>query len=102
MVSRLRLRGGILCERLGPLQLRYLLHARDGAIWWQVVGVRMLGAVPLPARWFRGVTCREREHEGRYEFLVEASLPLVGRIIRYEGWLQPAPHGFPESPRPDR
>ena len=33
--------------------------------------------------------CREREHEGRYEFLVDARLPLAGRIIRYEGWLAP-------------
>jgi hypothetical protein len=35
------------------------------------------------------VRCREREHDGRYEFLVEARLPLVGLVIRYEGWLLP-------------
>ncbi len=92
MQSRLAFKGGLLRERLGPLQFRYILHAGDGAIWWQVVGVRVLGLLPLPTGWFAGVRCREREHEGRYEFLVEAGLPLVGPIIRYEGWLAPERH----------
>ena len=93
MQSRLAFKGGRLRERLGPLQFRYLLHARDGAIWWQVTGVRLLGLLPLPAGWFDGVRCREREHEGRYEFLVEARLPLAGLVVRYEGWLVPAGDG---------
>lgn len=90
MASRLSFRNGLLRERLGPLQFRYVLHAGEGAIWWQVVGVRVLGMLPLPARWFDGVRCREREADGRYEFLVEAALPLLGRILHYEGWLEPA------------
>ena len=89
MASALTYRDGLLCERLGPLQFRYFLHAREGALWWQVAGVTLSGFLPLPARLFDGVRCREREFEGRYEFLVEAQLPLVGRIIRYEGWLLP-------------
>ena len=90
MQSRLRCKDGLLYERLGPLQFRYVLHAGDGAIWWQVAGVRLLGLLPLPSGWFAGVRCREREHQGRYEFLVEAALPLLGPVIRYEGWLAPA------------
>jgi len=89
MRSRLAFRDGLLRERIGPLQFRHVLLANAGAIWWRVAGVRLLGVLPLPAGWFRGVRCREREHEGRYEFLVEAALPLVGRVIRYEGWLAP-------------
>jgi len=89
MASRLACRDGLLQERLGPLQFRYILHARDGALWWQVARVRLLGLLPLPVALFDGVRCREREHEGRYEFLVEAGLPLLGPVIRYEGWLLP-------------
>lgn len=89
MRSRLRLRDGLLHEWLGPLQFQHALHAGNGAIWWQVTGVRLFGLLPLPAGWFKHVRCREREHEGRYEFLVDAALPLVGRVIRYEGWLLP-------------
>ena len=89
MHSRLAVRDGLLRERIGPLQFRHALLANAGAIWWRVQGVRLLGVLPLPARWFRGVRCRESEHEGRYQFEIDASLPLVGRVIRYEGWLEP-------------
>lgn len=90
MASRLRCRKGLLVERLGPVQFRFLLHIADGAIYWNAVGVRLLGFVPLPAGLFARVQCREREHAGRYEFRVEATLPLLGLLVRYEGWLEPA------------
>lgn len=89
MTSRLAHRDGLLQERLGPVQFRYILHARDGALWWQVARVRLLGLLPLPVVLFDGIRCREREHDGRYEFLVEAAMPLLGLVIRYEGWLAP-------------
>ncbi len=88
MASSLSYRNGLLCERLGPLQFCFFLHARDGALWWQVAGVRLFDLLPLPVALFDGVRCREREHQGRYEFLAEASLPLIGRVILYEGWLE--------------
>jgi hypothetical protein len=90
MVSRLRVRNGDLVERLGPLQFRFALHAAGGVIYWNVVGVRILGLLPLPARLFRGVRCREWEEEGRYHFQVHTALPLVGEVIAYRGWLEPA------------
>ena len=90
MVSRLRDGGdGLLHERLGPLRLRMSLHPTGDALWWHVAGVRAFGIVPLPASWFEHVRCREGEEGGRYTFLVEAALPLVGRVVRYEGWLAP-------------
>jgi hypothetical protein len=89
MSSRLRARGGRLVERRGPLQFRFLLHVNDGMLFWNTVGVRLFGIVPLPSWLFADVGCCEREHEGRYEFLVEAVLPLIGRVVRYEGWLVP-------------
>ncbi|AKC86103.1 DUF4166 domain-containing protein [Pseudoxanthomonas suwonensis] len=89
MASRLKCRKGLLIERLGPVQFRFLLHTADGAIYWNVAGVRLLGLLPLPVALFGRVQCREREHAGRYEFRVEAALPLAGPVIRYEGWLLP-------------
>lgn len=89
MTSNLAYRDGLLHERLGIVQFRFWLHVGDdGALWWQVAGVRLFGILPLPQSLFDGVRCREREHEGRYEFLIDASLPLMGRIVRYEGWLE--------------
>ncbi|MCD9030625.1 DUF4166 domain-containing protein [Luteimonas sp. Y-2-2-4F] len=90
MQSRLWRRGPWLCERLGPLQFRFALHARDDAIHWEVAAVRLLGVLPLPAALFSQVRCRERERAGRYEFRVEAAMPLIGPLVRYEGWLEPA------------
>ena len=93
MSSKLYCRDGLLCERLGPVQFLYELHIHEGTVYWNVARARLLGLLPLPARLFNGVHCREREHQGRYEFRVEAALPLVGPLIRYEGWLQPVEAG---------
>ena len=90
MTSRLRCRDGLLHERLGPLRFRFRLHIHEHALYWRVAGVRLLWLLPLPARMFSGVHCREREQDGRYAFRVEAALPLVGLLVRYEGWLERA------------
>ena len=90
MHSRLRNGGGVLVERLGSLQFRFALHVYDGAIHWNAASVRLFGVLPLPLSWFSEVRCREGEQDGRYTFQVEASLPLAGQLIRYEGWLEPA------------
>ena len=86
MRSRLWARDGLLHERLGLVTFVFRLHARAGAIEWQVERVHALG-VPLPARWFDGVAARESEADGRYTFDVRASLPLAGMLVHYRGWL---------------
>ena len=89
MQSRLAFKDGLLRERIGPLQFRHALLANGGAIWWRVAGVRLFGVLPLPARWFRGVRCCEQGDDARYRFTVEARMPVIGQVIRYEGWLAP-------------
>jgi hypothetical protein len=89
MCSRLTCHDGLLQEQLGPIQFHFELRAADDEIRWHVKSVKLLG-LPLPARLFHGVRCRERESQGRYVFCVEATLPWIGLVIRYEGWLQPA------------
>ena len=49
----------------------------------------MLG-IPLPTRWFQ-VSARVDMHLGRYHFLIDSSLSGVGRIVRYEGFLDASP-----------
>ena len=48
----------------------------------------MLG-IPLPRLLHPTVRTFERERDGRYEFEVEAHLPLFGLLVRYSGWLEP-------------
>ncbi|OBU65614.1 hypothetical protein A9K58_13535 [Stenotrophomonas maltophilia] len=89
MVSRLWAQDGHLCEQLGAVRFAFDLQAREGGIDWSVRRVRAFGLIPLPARWFGGVRCREAWQGERYTFLVDVTLPWVGALIRYEGWLEP-------------
>ena len=66
--------------------VRLPADAVDGAIVWRVVRVSAFG-LPLPARWFTGVGARESAEDGRYRFDVWASLPFIGLLVHYRGWL---------------
>lgn len=77
----------LLHERLGAVVFGFRLQVVDGAILWRVARVRALGLLPLPARWFREVVCRESAAEGRYRFDVRAAVPGVGLLVHYRGWL---------------
>lgn len=91
MRSRLHVRGGALREWLGPVRFTFALRVdADGAVLWRVARVHVLGLVPLPARWFDAVRCREAADGDRYTYEIDAAMPLIGRLVRYEGWLQRA------------
>ncbi len=89
MPSRLWAARGVLHERLGPATLRYRMTVEAGAIVWHVAGIRILGLLPLPVRWFAGVEARESGDDGRYRFDVRARLPGIGLLVHYRGWLEP-------------
>jgi hypothetical protein len=86
MQSRLRARGTLLAERLGATTLVFKLLAVHGRIEWRIVGARFSG-LPLPLSWFAGTSATEAMLAGRYTFDVCATLPLVGLLVRYRGWL---------------
>lgn len=87
MRSVLSERNGQLEERLGPMRFRFALKVEDQAIVWTLVGVKLLGLLPLPVAWFSGVVARESAQSDRYRFDVRAALPFVGSLIHYDGWL---------------
>lgn len=90
MQTRLQARDGLLKERLGPCTFDYRLVRVDKELAWTVERARLFGIVPMPAKLFDGVRCRESQDDaGRYCFFVEARLPVLGLLIRYEGWLEP-------------
>jgi Domain of unknown function (DUF4166) len=86
MRSRLWQQGHLLAERLGLMTLLFALTEDNGDIIWTVRGARFLG-IPLPTSWFAKSTARESESNGRYCFDVRVSLPLLGLLIHYCGWL---------------
>ena len=82
-------RGGLLRERVGPSTFVFALETSGEGLALKLQGVRFLG-VPLPWLMAPSVYTFESERDGRYHFEVEASLPVLGRIVRYEGWLERA------------
>jgi len=86
MPSRLWWQDGLLCERLGWVKFGFRLHVHEAGIEWRVERVHALG-LPLSARWFAGVRARESAQGGRYAFDVQASLPGIGLLVHYRGWL---------------
>jgi hypothetical protein len=86
MRSRLHAEGGLLCERMGAATFAFRLEGDAGGTRWHVARVRALG-VPLPLHWFRGMSAREYAQDGRYRFDVEVSLPMIGHLVAYRGWL---------------
>jgi hypothetical protein len=81
-------RGGFLHERVGPTTFVFAPLASSEGLALRLDGFRVLG-IPLPRLLHPTVRTFERERDGRYEFEVEAHLPLFGLLVRYSGWLEP-------------
>jgi hypothetical protein len=107
MTSRLR-RGdgtltGLLIERRFPVAAAICLVADAAGVVYEPVHCWLFG-LRLPSRLRPIVAARESAVDGRFHFDVEIGAPLVGRIIRYRGWLRPASPGkavldlAPENP----
>lgn len=87
MASRMHLVDGSLHECLGPARFRFGLEARDGHLAMILQGMTFMG-VPCP-RWLHPrILAEERGDEGRLHFRVEAAVPFIGRIVRYDGHLE--------------
>ena len=86
MRSRLWKHDSLLAERLGAVTLRFRLTVEHSRIVWRVAGAGIFG-IPVPKAWFAGCEATESVVDGRYEFDVRATLPIVGLLIHYRGWL---------------
>lgn len=87
MRSTLAARAGLLCERFGPVTLRFRLHGSAQGIEWEPVAASLFG-LPLPRRTIMGIRAREWVEDGSYCFLAEGGLPLLGVVTAYRGRLQ--------------
>ncbi|HWV07625.1 DUF4166 domain-containing protein [Ralstonia sp.] len=86
MRSTLSLRQGRITERLGAVRLFFGLEAEHGVLQMRLVGLRFLG-IPCPA-WLRPAVLAEESGEGdRFHFNVRASMPFLGVVAAYRGYL---------------
>lgn len=81
--------GRIVSERFGPFKILLGVGAVGGEIEMPVVGWR-IGPIKLPLAIAPKSDSREFIGEdGRFHFDVRISLPLVGLLAHYRGWIEP-------------
>ncbi len=86
--SELSQHGDLLIERFGPIRFFFALNATEDGLE-MVLRRWSLAGLPMPLALAPRISAREREERGCFRFEVEAALPLLGRIVRYSGWLRP-------------
>lgn len=80
---------GILRERFGPMSFSIRLAVDGERVLWPVERWRYFG-IPMPrALRPKSDTVESIDEHGRFSFHVDISLPVVGFVVRYQGWLAP-------------
>jgi saccharopine dehydrogenase-like NADP-dependent oxidoreductase len=81
---------GFIKERFGLITFKLALSAGDHGLDLAIVSGR-IGFIPLPSFLIPRSSATERvDPEGRYCFDVPISLPGVGLLVHYRGWLKPS------------
>jgi Domain of unknown function (DUF4166)/Saccharopine dehydrogenase NADP binding domain len=87
--STLRLHKGGMTERFGLLTFAIALRVQDGALHYPVTKGWFCG-VPMPTWGLPRSDTSETACGARATFDVALSLPVIGPIVHYQGWLEPA------------
>ena len=95
MTSTLGVIDGKLVEHLGAARLSFTLAVEDGSLQMRLVGISFLG-IPCPRWLMPRILAEESEQQGRFCFNVEAHVALVGRVVSYRGFLEPANEEAPQ------
>lgn len=77
----------LLLEKFGPVALFIRLEGTQEGITFHLQRCSLLG-LPLPRFLSPRLVARERVKDGMYHYFVRIELPLVGKLIEYEGLLQ--------------
>src|SRR5205085_10371187 len=80
----------VLIECFRPFTYCHRLTATPRGVVWQLIAWRLLG-IPLPRWTVPAINCFESAEGDRYRFEIDVVFPLIGRVIRYRGWLTATP-----------
>jgi hypothetical protein len=76
-------------ERFGILGFKIGLDVHDQGIIMPVIGWK-IGPIPLPLCLApKSETLEFQDNQGRFRFDVKVSLPIIGLLMHYQGWLEP-------------
>ena len=79
----------LITERFGPFAFG-LAMVTDGDRLRVIPRRWTLFGLPLPRSLMPRGDSYEHEHAGKFRFHVEIALPLIGPVVTYDGWLDPA------------
>lgn len=82
---------GQMREKIGAVMVELVPVVKVDALHIDVEAAWLLGSLRLPA----SLTPQShvviwQDEAGRYRFDIGAQIPMIGHLIRYEGWLRPA------------
>ena len=86
--SRLSQKDGLLAEQFGPFTFAMELRRTKDGLSMHICKAYCLG-IRFPLVLAPRIEAREYAAENRFHFDVDIGLPVVGRLIRYQGNLQP-------------
>jgi hypothetical protein len=86
--SALSRAGAGVTERFGPLRFAFDLPSGPDGLEMRLRRWSLC-RLPLPLFLAPRIAAREWEEDGRFRFDVAVSLPLVGPVVAYSGWLDP-------------
>ncbi len=90
---------GRLVEQFGPIRFGFDLPSDGEGLEMKLRRWSLFG-LPLPLALAPKIVAREWEEDGRFRFEVDVAMPLIGRVIRYAGWLRPIVCGQKERAAP--
>lgn len=76
----------LICERFGLFTFGLAVVVENGKLQLIIRRWNILG-LPMPLFLAPSGHSYESEEDGKFNFHVEISLPLIGLIVRYQGWL---------------
>lgn len=89
MTSRLEPAGeGAVIEQLGPVAFRLAVQQVPVGIRLTVERGWFLG-IPVPRALLPIADATEIEHDGAFYFDIDLTLPILGRMVQYRGWMKP-------------
>ncbi|KRD48033.1 hypothetical protein ASE52_11555 [Acidovorax sp. Root275] len=94
MQSTLRGAAGRVVEHLGAARLTFVLHETEGRLVMQLQQLHFCG-IPCPAWLCPQLVAEETGVGDALHFHVQATVPGVGRVVRYQGHLMVPPDAVP-------
>ena len=80
----------LVCERFGPFNFSMALILDDGRLCYVPRGWTFFG-MPMPRILAPQGNTYEYVEDGKFQFHAEITLPLIGHIVTYQGWLADVP-----------